>query len=130
MLQNRPWVKLRNLNTQFNYEQELQHALAELRVSPIKPPARGSAGEVVAKLEYIMNEKRDGGKMAEMVKEIIDLPVVKKAIMKMVENENPEIAEKALKMIPAMIAAMCKAASPRREEDDGKDMTLDKSDLV
>lgn len=129
-LQTRPWVrKLSNPRIQFSYEQEYQTALAVLGVIPQKPPTPGTAGYLVQEMEFIMDPKRDGGKMQKAVEEICDLPVVKQAVMKMIASDDPAKMEAALRCLPNLIAACLKAVSPRREEDNGKDSELKTSDL-
>ena len=128
MLQSHPWMKLRSLNQQFEYEIELASALAELRVTPNRPPTRGSAGFALTKLEFVMNPKRDGGKMAKAVEEICDLPVVKDALMKMIQSGEIVRMDAALKVLPGIIAALCRASVPAKKDED-KSPELDTTEL-
>lgn len=120
------WDTFVNPNRSFRMEQELQHCQAALGLAP-QPPEPGTVSHTIAKAVYVMDEKRQGGRMAKSVEEICDLPAVKQAIMHMLQSDDPVRIEAALKCLPAMIAAMCKASRPVAEND--KDQSLDLSEV-
>jgi hypothetical protein len=98
-----------------------------LRVSPEMPPARGTPEHVIAKVEYIMSPENSA--MAKAVEEIIDLPVIRDVVMKMVKDQDPLRVEAALKLIPNLIVALVRAArSPAKESEVSP--ALDESELA
>lgn len=99
---------------EFEYEQELALAKAELGFGSPIPPVPGTAAYAVAEVNYVM-AKSDIEKATE---EIVDIRLVRETINRLLgPNATDAQREIALKSVPAIIAAVIRAVkSPAKDE--------------